>query len=184
MADFSTSQPGADILAAYSRATRISPISESDKNRVLSDYGIEAGWAEGRDDAAISHHAANQVLYKHRYEQRRAASAQNQLEYQRDYEARRAASIASGANRIPKPPTPKPYAAPRGRVAQNARPTEAFAVAAKARYGIPASVQIPDWARDDMKSLIEWLTQASARIQARYKAAVAAAMSGRSSGAI
>lgn len=180
MADFSTSQPGADILAAYSKATRISPISETDKNQVLKDYGISVGWAEGKDDAAISHQAANQVLYKFRFEKRKEESAQNKLEYKKKYEAKRAASIASGANKIPKPTTPKPYAAPRGRAAQNARPTQAFAVAAKARYGIPASVQIPEWARDDMASFIQWLAQAANRIQYRYKKAVEAAMGGRS----
>lgn len=64
MADFSTPQPGSDILAGYQKATRLSPISETAKNTVLKDYGVSAGWSKGKSDTAISTEAADKVLAK------------------------------------------------------------------------------------------------------------------------
>lgn len=69
MANFGSQMPGSDILASYAKATRLSPISTTDKNAVLKDYGIAAGWAKGKSDSAISMEAADKVVAKFKADQ-------------------------------------------------------------------------------------------------------------------
>lgn len=64
MATFGTTNPGADILAGYQKATQLSPISDAKKKQVLSDYGIAAGWSKGKTDTAVSMAAAAKVVAK------------------------------------------------------------------------------------------------------------------------
>lgn len=96
MINFKPSE-GESAVGIYTEATRLSPITKTKKEKVLKDYGIKAGWAKGKSDAAISKGAADAVLKKWKDDQKKAADA---------------AKKAADAKNPPKVTQPKPSAKP------------------------------------------------------------------------
>lgn len=135
MANFSTTNPGADVLAAYQKATQLSPISKTDKKKVLSDYGINVGWAKKQTDKGISMKAADAVVAK----------------FKKDQAAKQPKPAPTKPTTPAKPSTsqPKPTAVSASLVSQTLN-----------KYGLPSTSKPPSYAMTDSNQLEAWAQRA------------------------
>ena len=151
MANFSVQNPGADVLAAYQKATQLSPISKTDKKKVLSDYGIGVGWAKGQTDAGISMKAADAVVAK----------------FQKDQPKPKPAPVTPT-----KPTTPKPST---GGAAAPKPVTASLVSSTIAKYGLPGTARPPAYALTNSNELEAW-AQRAVRQSLGYGADVSASI--------